>query len=676
MAYPTGVKTRMVSFGGAATVEAGTPLDIRISTVSSRSLIWVAEGYRLESLAASYQSALEGDEILFEVPTTDQSGWLDAETRQAIIVEPGQASHLYTTTLDIYQSGGSKLRTYTVGPYAVPDEPGVLDGDLINPDMDPVSGTLTTFIPGPKGPQGLDGSNVLPTDEAIAQAITTPGSDTQTQLNATIVEQAEDPEAALNATLVQLFGFGSYLTPGLPGLDLWDAVTSPNSYAEWVSYIDMQLDGKATHQVLGEDSYGEDISCYAAGDGGVNVVLISGQHPGEMLGQMGGFAFFKAFALSSHPAMIALRTILTIHWVPTAVPGGYKSIVGDGRTNANGVNVNRDWSVNWVYQAGETGATPFSQPETVLIRDLILDVDARMVFDLHNFGTGTSMPFATGTTDNNFQTKMLTHRAGMANFERANLDHPEVFQYNNPSTNYSSLRNWAGKHLRYDLDHLDAMSVIIECDGGLGGSNNNGLNRTTARWWGSLIHQMILTWLAQGQTDEATPVYSYRGWNNGTGPSTPVEDGGRLLSGATYQYIRMYNTSNPAGNVPHIAVPLRHPGHFEANWTVGLLGNGAPATVLLGIAIAAPGDPIPTSPLTATMKRVTLDGSEQVVVSGTYRHTTILDVPNNNEYRFYLIARCNDVGQSVLLNANAATDMNVKLYPSGLPNYQPFTSTG
>lgn len=176
MAYPTGVKTRMVSFGGAATVEAGTPLDIRISTVASRSLIWVAEGYRLESLAASYQSALEGDEILFEVPTTDQSGWLDAETRQAIIVEPGQASHLYTTTLDIYQSGGSKLRTYTVGPYAVPDEPGVLDGDLINPDMDPVSGTLTTFIPGPEGPKGDDGANVLPTDEAIAQAVNMGGS--------------------------------------------------------------------------------------------------------------------------------------------------------------------------------------------------------------------------------------------------------------------------------------------------------------------------------------------------------------------------------------------------------------------------------------------------------------------------------------------------------------------
>lgn len=151
MAYPLNVKTRLVSFGGAATVEAGTPLHIRVSTESSRSLIWVENGYRLESLAALYMSATDGQEIIFEVPTTDQNGWLDAATRQAIIVEPGEASHLYTTKLEIFTEDHELIRTYEIGPYAVPEGPGVLDADLLNPNYDPIEGTLTTYIPGPEG---------------------------------------------------------------------------------------------------------------------------------------------------------------------------------------------------------------------------------------------------------------------------------------------------------------------------------------------------------------------------------------------------------------------------------------------------------------------------------------------------------------------------------------------
>lgn len=41
-----------------------------------------------------------------------------------------------------------------------------------------------------RGPKGLDGSNVLPTDAAVAQAIGTPGSETQTQLNVAIADAA------------------------------------------------------------------------------------------------------------------------------------------------------------------------------------------------------------------------------------------------------------------------------------------------------------------------------------------------------------------------------------------------------------------------------------------------------------------------------------------------------
>lgn len=211
MAYPLNVKTRLVSFGGAATVEAGIPLHIRISTESSRSLIWVEDGYRLESLAALYMSATDGQEIIFEVPTTDQNGWLDASTRQAIIVEPGEASHLYTTKLEIFTEDHELIRTYEIGPYAVPEGPGTLDADLLNPNYDPIEGTLTVYIPGPDGELSAAGQQAAADaiqaaidaegyrdeaeafaadtvelqDAAVAALIDTPGSATQTQLNAT-----------------------------------------------------------------------------------------------------------------------------------------------------------------------------------------------------------------------------------------------------------------------------------------------------------------------------------------------------------------------------------------------------------------------------------------------------------------------------------------------------------
>lgn len=173
MAYPLNVKTRLVSFGGAATVEAGIPLHIRISTESSRSLIWVENGYRLESLAALYMSATDGQEIIFEVPTTDQNGWLDAATRQAIIVEPGEASHLYTTKLEIFTEDHELIRTYEIGPYAVPEGPGTLDADLLNPNYDPIEGTLTVYIPGPDGELSAAGQQAAA--DAIQAAIDAEG---------------------------------------------------------------------------------------------------------------------------------------------------------------------------------------------------------------------------------------------------------------------------------------------------------------------------------------------------------------------------------------------------------------------------------------------------------------------------------------------------------------------
>jgi hypothetical protein len=55
-----------------------------------------------------------------------------------------------------------------------------------------------TGAQGPKGDKGLDGSNVLPTDDAIEQAILTAGTKTKAALTATYVLKTDVPPANLD----------------------------------------------------------------------------------------------------------------------------------------------------------------------------------------------------------------------------------------------------------------------------------------------------------------------------------------------------------------------------------------------------------------------------------------------------------------------------------------------
>lgn len=118
--YPAGFLTRPVHLGGAVSVEAGVPLTVHVVTEASRALIHIASGERLEKLAHRSVSPLSGELVWWETATTDRSGeYLDAETRQAIVLGPDEHTHLYTTTLTVL-SGGEQVGEYTVGPYPVP----------------------------------------------------------------------------------------------------------------------------------------------------------------------------------------------------------------------------------------------------------------------------------------------------------------------------------------------------------------------------------------------------------------------------------------------------------------------------------------------------------------------------------------------------------------------------
>ena len=86
------------------------------------------------------------------------------------------------------------------------------------------------------------------------------------------------------------------------------------------------------------------------------IFILSRQHPPEVTGTIGMMSFVDAITRdgqSSNAFRKSFRTVV----VPTANPDGVQQ--GNWRTNANGVDLNRDWM-------------HFTQPETLAIRDELL----------------------------------------------------------------------------------------------------------------------------------------------------------------------------------------------------------------------------------------------------------------------------------------------------------------
>ena len=121
MTYPEGIITRPVEAGSALAVTDGRALTVETITVASRALIHLTTGTRLEKVTSAKASPLKGESLYWVTACTDRSGeYLDADTREIIILGEDEHTHTYTTTLRVLDEDGDVLGTYEIGPYPVP----------------------------------------------------------------------------------------------------------------------------------------------------------------------------------------------------------------------------------------------------------------------------------------------------------------------------------------------------------------------------------------------------------------------------------------------------------------------------------------------------------------------------------------------------------------------------
>lgn len=126
-----------------------------------------------------------------------------------------------------------------------------------------------------------------------------------------------------------------------------------------------------THRVLGRSLDGQPIDCLSLGEGEKQVWLIARQHPGESMAEWWMEGALDMLADPADPHARKLRKLCRFHIVPNCNPDGSRR--GHLRTNAAGVNLNREWH--------EPSAE--RSPEVLAIRGAMDETGVHFAMDVH-----------------------------------------------------------------------------------------------------------------------------------------------------------------------------------------------------------------------------------------------------------------------------------------------------
>lgn len=126
-----------------------------------------------------------------------------------------------------------------------------------------------------------------------------------------------------------------------------------------------------THRNLGTSIEGQPIDCLEVGEGPKQVWLYARQHPGESMAEWWMEGALDLLTDPADPHGRKLRQLCRFHVVPNANPDG--SCRGHLRTNAVGVNLNREWHE----------PTPERSPEVLAIRNAMDESGVDFAMDVH-----------------------------------------------------------------------------------------------------------------------------------------------------------------------------------------------------------------------------------------------------------------------------------------------------
>lgn len=152
----------------------------------------------------------------------------------------------------------------------------------------------------------------------------------------------------------------------------WFAYFAPFS---WERHQDLVAGAAAAdgvrYRCLGATLDGRTLDCLELGEGERQVWLYARQHPGESMAEWWMEGALECLTDPADPVARALRQKCRFHVVPNANPDG--SVRGHLRTNAVGVNLNREWHE----------PTAEKSPEVLAIRGAMDTTGVHFAMDVH-----------------------------------------------------------------------------------------------------------------------------------------------------------------------------------------------------------------------------------------------------------------------------------------------------
>ncbi len=153
---------------------------------------------------------------------------------------------------------------------------------------------------------------------------------------------------------------------------IWFAYFAPYSWERHQDLVaDIALYWGVTHRTLGLTLDGRTIDCLDIGTGDKQVWLYARQHPGESMAEWWMDGALQMLCSDTDPVARRLRQLCTFHVVPNCNPDG--SVRGHLRTNAAGVNLNREWA----------SPSPERSPEVLAIRNAMDATGVDFAIDVH-----------------------------------------------------------------------------------------------------------------------------------------------------------------------------------------------------------------------------------------------------------------------------------------------------
>jgi predicted deacylase len=203
--------------------------------------------------------------------------------------------------------------------------------------------------------------------------------------------------------------------------------------------------------IFGTSWQGQPLWAYSFGKGKNITLYLAGVHSGVERGAV-GLANSWLSHLQKNKNIVPKKHKVII--IPNLNPDGW---INYTRTNAHGVDLNRNFSVGWQMWANlwfskiYAGPKPFSEHESIALRDLIQKEKIKKLIDFH---MNTNQVFAAYFND-----KLHTKSLKFAKFYNAYAGYPENYSFNYYKVT-GDIISWTAKNLK-----AKAITVELGADG-------------------------------------------------------------------------------------------------------------------------------------------------------------------------------------------------------------------